>query len=133
MTDLAIPPVDHRALASLDDLAAALDDNARDQRLLAGRIRYLRAGAAKGKRWKDLLDGEPRPGALQLSSTILARLTEGSASLRRGLVRALRAEGATIPAIAEHLGVSHQRVSSLLRRRLEQTAPTAAAHAPRPG
>jgi transposase len=80
-----------------------------------------------------LLDGEPRPGALQLSSTILARLTEGSASLRRGLVRALRAEGATIPAIAEHLGVSHQRVSSLLRRRLEQTAPTAAAHAPRPG
>lgn len=132
MPDPAIPPVDHRALAPLDDLAAALDDNARDQRLLARRIRDLRAGAARGKRWTDLLDAEPRPGALQLTSMILARWNEGSASLRRGLVRALRAEGATIAAIAEHFGVSHQRVSNLLRPVPARTAPTAAADLPSP-
>ncbi len=109
--DPAIPTVDQVALASLDELAAALDDNARDQRLLAGRIRYLRDGAARGKRWKDLLDGEPRPGALQLSSTILTRLTEGTASLRRSLVRALRAEGATIPVARQSEGTTRPPVA----------------------
>ena len=103
-------------LAALDDLAVAVDENARDERLLARSIRRLKAGRAKGRSWNDLLDAEQRPGALELVSRILRRIMEASGSLRRAVARGLRLEGATIPAIAALFGVSHQRISALLRR-----------------
>ena len=53
---------------------------------------------------------------MQLVSTILRRQSEASGYLRRSLVVALRAEGQSIPSIAHLFGVTHQRVSNLLRR-----------------
>jgi hypothetical protein len=53
---------------------------------------------------------------VQLVSTILRRQSEASGYLRRSLVVALRAEGQSIPSIAHLFGVTHQRVSNLLRR-----------------
>jgi len=103
-------------LATLDDLSAAVDENVRDERLLGRRIRQLRAGRAEGRSWRELLAGERRPGALELATRILRRITEAGGTLRRALAQGLRAEGATIPAIAALFGVSHQRVSALLRR-----------------
>lgn len=111
----AVQPLTDEVLTSLDDLARTVDDNARDQRRLAGRIRRLRDARAEGGSWHDVLAQEPSPGTLQLTTGMLARLTRASGRLRRALARGLRAEGATIPAIAERFGVSHQRVSSLLR------------------
>lgn len=103
-------------LAALDDLARTMEDNARDERVLARRVRELRAGRSEGRSWHDLLARESAPGALALVDRILRRVTEGSGALRRALARGLRADGASVPAIAKMFGVSHQRVSVLLRR-----------------
>jgi hypothetical protein len=102
-------------LATLDGLTAAVRQNVKEERLLVRRLDRLRAGRAEGRSWRELLGGERRPGTLDLSVGILRRITEASGTLRRSLVQGLRAEGATIPAIAAAFGVSHQRVSALLR------------------
>lgn len=103
-------------LDQLDDLAGRFEDEARSVRRLAARLRQLRAGRARGRPWEEIVDGR-RPGLLDLVDQAVRSLTESSAALRRVLVRGLRAEGATMPAIAQILGVSHQRVSVLLRSR----------------
>ena len=64
---------------------------------------------------------------MQLVSTILRRQSEASGYLRRSLVVALRAEGQSIPSIAHLFGVTHQRVSNLLRRVAQGHAAAAAA------
>ncbi len=102
-------------LLALDGLAAAIEDNARDERILAKQVRQLRADRTKGRSWHDLLGHKTRPPVIELSTRILGRATAVSAALRRRLVRGLRAEGATTPAIGEIFDVSHQRVSTLLR------------------
>jgi len=109
-------PSPDEELDQLDQLAGRIEDEARSVRHLAGRLRQLRAGRARGRSWEELVDGR-RPGVLDLVDQAVRRLTESSAALRRVLVRGLRAEGATMPAIAQVLGVSHQRVSVLLRGR----------------
>jgi hypothetical protein len=100
----------------LDALAARFEDEARSVRHVAGRLRQLRAGRARGRSWEEIVDGR-RLGVLDLVDQAVRRLTESSATLRRLLVRGLRTEGATMPAIAQILGVSHQRVSVLLKGR----------------
>ena len=103
-------------LDRLDDLAARFEDEARSVRHVAGRLRQLRAGRARGRSWEEIIEGR-RLGVLDLVDQAVRRLTESSATLRRLLVRGLRTEGATMPAIAQVLGVSHQRVSVLLKGR----------------
>lgn len=112
-----IPDGEEAELLALDGLAATIEDNVRDERLLARRIRQLRAGRTTGRSWHDLLGQKAHPAVLELSTRVLGRATAISAALRRTLARGLRAEGATIPAIGEIFGVSHQRVSTLLRDR----------------
>ncbi len=119
MAETVVPAaVDGRdeELAALDDLGTAFQEGAQEERLLARRISQLRAGRAKGRSWADLLAREQRPGALELVARILRRLMDASGNLRRAVARGLRLEGATLPAIAAIFGVSHQRVSALLRR-----------------
>ena len=115
-TTMKPSPSSDDELDQLDDLAARFEDDARSVRHLAERLRQLRAGRARGRPWAEIVDGR-RPGALDLVDQAVRRLTEGSAALRRLLVRGLRTEGATMPAIAQILGVSHQRVSVLLKSR----------------
>ncbi len=107
-------------LDTLDGLADAAEDSARDEQRLARRIRQLRAGRADGRSWRDLLSGDRGAGVLQLASRILNRVTECSGCLRRVLAAGLRSEGATMAAIAGLFGVSHQRVSALLQRHNHQ-------------
>jgi DNA invertase Pin-like site-specific DNA recombinase len=102
-------------LAALEGLAETVEENAREERLLARRIRQLRAGRAAGRSWHSLLDREGPPPVLELSSRILRRATDASVVLRRRLAAGLRAEGGTLPAIARRFGVTHQRISTLLR------------------
>jgi hypothetical protein len=102
-------------LSALDDLAGTIEDNARDDRQLARHLRQLRAARAAGREWHTLVDRGRHVPLLELSSQVLRRAREASVTVRRRLAVGLRAEGATIPAIAEKFGVSHQRVSTLLR------------------
>ena len=103
-------------LAALDGLSQAVKANVQDERLLLRHIDQLRAGRAQGRSWRDLLTQQKSPGVLGLAGQVLQRLTGAAGTVRRALAHALRAEGMMIPAIAGLFGVSHQRISALLRR-----------------
>ncbi len=103
-------------LHALDELETVLRENAERERLLAKRIAEVRLARENGREWKAILGDEDDPGTVQLVSAILRRQSEASGYLRRSLVVALRAEGQSIPSIAHLFGVTHQRVSNLLRR-----------------
>jgi hypothetical protein len=103
-------------LKALEELESVLRENAESERLLSKRIAEVRLARENGREWKAILGDEDDPGTVQLVSTILRRQSEASGYLRRSLVVALRAEGQSIPSIAHLFGVTHQRVSNLLRR-----------------
>jgi hypothetical protein len=103
-------------LKALGELEAVLKENAERERILFQRIADVRLARENGQEWKAILANEDEPSTVQLVSTILRRQSEASGYLRRSLVVALRAEGQSIPSIAHLFGVTHQRVSNLLRR-----------------
>jgi hypothetical protein len=103
-------------LKALGELDAVLKENAERERVLFQRIAEVRLARENGQDWKAILAGEDEPSTVQLVSTILRRQSEASGYLRRSLVVALRSEGQSIPSIAHLFGVTHQRVSNLLRR-----------------
>jgi hypothetical protein len=103
-------------LKALGELDAVLKENAERERVLFQRIADVRLARENGQDWKAILANEDEPSTVQLVSTILRRQSEASGYLRRSLVVALRAEGQSIPSIAHLFGVTHQRVSNLLRR-----------------
>jgi hypothetical protein len=107
---------DDEVIASLHALGKALEENANEERLLAERIKQMVSEREHGGAWADILKHEDYPGTVHLVSSTLARLSTASGHVRRSLVVALRAEGVTIPVIARLFGVTHQRVSNLLRR-----------------
>jgi hypothetical protein len=104
------------ALSALSDLARVLEQNAETQRLLASRIRDAQRARSAGQSWSEVLTAESEPGTMQLVSQDLGRMSKASGALRTHLVVALREEGVSIPAIARLFGVTHQRVSNLLRK-----------------
>jgi hypothetical protein len=103
-------------LTALNELESVLMENAERERVLFQRIAEVRLARENGQEWKTILADEDEPSTVQLVSTILRRQSEASGYLRRSLVVALRAEGQSIPSIAHLFGVTHQRVSNLLRR-----------------
>lgn len=103
-------------LSALDALSSALGDIAEDARILEERLRSLRRERSGGRDWREILGEEESPGTMQVVSRMLATLAKASGTLRKELVDALRREGVSIPAIARLFGVTHQRVSNLLRR-----------------
>src|SRR5271155_264957 len=113
-------------LKALDELETVLRENAESEHLLAQRIAEVRLARQNGREWKGILGDEDAPGTVQLVSTILRRQSEASGYLRRELVVALRAEGQSIPRVAHLFGVTHQRVSNLLRRVAQGNAAPAA-------
>ncbi|MDA8076283.1 MAG: hypothetical protein M0Z40_13820 [Actinomycetota bacterium] len=110
------PGSDDATLRALDALSGALAELRRDTQLLEGRLQDLRRRRSEGRAWRDILGDEEAPGAMQVVSRMLACLAKASGTLRKELVDSLRREGASIPAIAKLFGVTHQRISNLLRR-----------------
>jgi transposase-like protein len=106
---------DDPVVRAIDQLADVIEENARDERLLARRLRRLRDGRMAGRSWRRLLDNEPEPAALVVVARMLARMSAASGGLRRSLARAVRGEGETVSDIARRFGVTHQRVSTILR------------------
>ena len=110
------PATGDPTLRALDALADALAELSKDERLLEERLKSLHRARSQGRPWHEILGDEDPPGTMQLVSRILACLAKASGTLRKELVDALRREGVSIPAIARLFGVTHQRVSNLLRR-----------------
>ncbi len=103
-------------LSALDALSHALGEMSHDRELLEKRLRELHRQRSEGRPWRDILAEEEPPGTMQVVSRMLACLAKASGTLRKELVDTLRTEGVSIPSIAKLFGVTHQRVSNLLRR-----------------
>jgi hypothetical protein len=103
-------------LRALDALSQALEEVSEDQKLLGQRLVELRRQRMQGRPWREILAAEEPPGTMQVVSHMLASLARASGTLRKELVETLRREAVSIPAIARLFGVTHQRVSNLLRR-----------------
>lgn len=101
---------------ALDALIDAVEANAEDEKLLLARLSALRQVRRSVAGVTEALAQEADPGTLQVLGRILSRLTEASGIARRALAGAMRAEGTSIPAIAQAFGVTHQRVSNILSR-----------------
>lgn len=100
---------------ALEGVEQAVVENMEEERLLVRRVRALRTARRRGRSWGEILSSEADPGALSLVGRVLGRMSAASGTLRRAMARSLREEGHTIPAIARRFGVTHQRISSLLR------------------
>jgi hypothetical protein len=106
----------------LEDVADTAEEIAAEQRQVARQARSMQRARDHGTPWADMLD---RPGAgpgllgrLKASGRQLAAAT---ARLSQGLAEALAAEGHSDRAIARRLGVTHQRISAMLGRRLDRS------------
>lgn len=102
---------------ALDGLLRVLGELAEDQARLTKKLEDLRRVRLGGLQWHEILAKEDAPGSMQTLSRILGDLAQASGALRKELVEDMRRQGVSIPAIARLFGVTHQRVSNLLRRR----------------
>jgi hypothetical protein len=67
--------------------------------------------------WSRLLDGESASDVFDLLAVNVRRLVAVSGMLRGAIVEVLADEGFSMRQAAKRLGVSHQRISALRRRR----------------
>jgi transcriptional regulator with XRE-family HTH domain len=107
---------DDTFLTALTALEEALADNQERLKLIKKRIAQLRRLRAKGDSYGDIVDDREGPLLVQLLTESSAALDISGANVRRAEAQALYAEGLTMEQIAEHFGVSRQRVSALLRK-----------------
>ena len=105
-----------QASAALGALREAIEANRQDEDQLVEQVIALQQLLNQGTSVTSALSSQALSDTLPLLSRILARSMSASGTARRTLARAIRAEGASIPAIAQLFGVSHQRVSNVLRR-----------------
>jgi hypothetical protein len=112
-------PAGDATLSALEALSRALEEMSKDHEILRERLSSLHHQRSAGRPWRDILAEEDQPGTMQVVSRMLACLAKASGTLRKELVDTLRREGVSIPAIARLFGVTHQRVSNLLRRPAE--------------
>lgn len=100
--------------AALEELAAAADEVADDQRRVARRARAMQRQRDRGRSWADILDGESEPRLLGLLRGSTRRLADSTARLAQTLAHGLVREGESRRQIARRLGVTHQRISAML-------------------
>jgi uncharacterized protein YjcR len=107
---------DDAFLKALTLLDQALAENQQRLKLIKQRIAQLRRLRANGTSYADIVASREGPLLVQLLTESSAALDTSGANVRRAEAQALYAEGLTMEQIAEHFGVSRQRVSALLRK-----------------
>ena len=100
---------------ALQEVQAMLDDIDRQRRVLGRRLARIREGRSAGDTWHDIL-AEEEVSTVEVLSVLLSDISKASGTFRRALTAELREEGISIPGIARLYGVTHQRVSNLLRQ-----------------
>ena len=100
------------ALAALEE---GLDDQRRRATLIEKRIAQIRRRRALGASYSEIVSSNDTPLIVQLLTESSIALDTWGADVRRAEARALYEEGLTMEQIAEHFGVTRQRVSTLLR------------------
>jgi hypothetical protein len=107
---------DDAFLEALTVLDEALADNQQRAKLIKRRIAELRRLRANGTSYAEIVSSRNGPLLVQLLTESSTALDTSGANVRRAEAQALYAEGLTMEQIAEHFGVSRQRVSALLRK-----------------
>jgi Sigma-70, region 4 len=102
-----------QALAALEGVMA---DNDRRAKLIRERMGRIRGARAKGSQYSESVSDEDGPLIVQLLTESSRALDSCGANVRRAEAQALYDEGMTMERIAEHFGVTRQRVSALLRK-----------------
>jgi DNA-directed RNA polymerase specialized sigma24 family protein len=102
-----------RALTALEEVIA---ENDRRTKLIKRRMARIRRARARGIRYADTVADEDGPLIVQLLTESSTALDTCGATVRRAEAQALYGEGMTMEQIAEHFGVTRQRVSALLRK-----------------
>jgi hypothetical protein len=108
-----------RVLEALDALELTLADNDERTKLIRARMAQLRRLRSEGAPYAELVSISDGPLIVRLLTECSAALDVSGASVRRAEARALYDEGLTMDQIAEHFGVTRQRVSTLLRKTRE--------------
>ena len=101
--------------AALEEVAAAADEVADDQRQVARRARAMQRRRDQGWSWARIMEWDPDPGLLGLLRRSVRRLTEATRRLAQAVASGLSREGFSRRQIAQRLAVSHQRVSAMLK------------------
>jgi hypothetical protein len=104
-------------VSALEEVAAAADEVAVEQRQVARRARTMQRQRDRGWSWAQILDRETNPPLLDVLRSSGRRVAEATSRLAHAVARGLSAEGASRRQIARHLAVTHQRVSAMLRDR----------------
>jgi len=99
---------------ALENVAAAADEVADDQRRIARRARAMQRQRDGGWSWGKILDREAAPTLLELLRHSGRRLTVVTGRIARTLASGLMAEGESSRQVGRRLGVTHQRVLAML-------------------
>ena len=101
---------------SLEEVATAADQTAAEQREVARAARRIQRQLADGQPWAEIIEKSPPLRILDLLRSGARRLGRSSTLLATSVARGLTSEGQSRRRIAPHLGITHQRVSALLKR-----------------
>ena len=103
-------------LQALTALEHGLADQRRRASLIKKRIAQIRRRRALGASYTEIVSINDTPLIVQLLTESSIALGTWGADVRRAEAREVYEEGLTMEQIAEHFGVTRQRVSTLLRR-----------------
>jgi len=100
----------------LEEVASTAEEVVAEQQEVAQRARHLKQERVRHSSWVEAWDRQPAPSLLERMRAVTRRLAETTSRLSRATARQMAQEGASRRAIARRLGVSHQRVTTLLNR-----------------
>ena len=101
---------------AIDDVSSAVEENVHDETDLLAELVQVRRDRVAGVPLQDALGGTSRPRVLVLMNGVVDRITLASARLRHAVITGLVKDGESVTSVAKRLGVTHQRISSILRR-----------------
>ena len=103
-------------MTELEEIAAAAEEVADQQKEVAQHARAMQRLRDRGWSWSAIMDRENAGGVLGLLRASRERLSQATSRFISGLMAGLRSEGESHRKIAHRIGVSHQRVAVVLSR-----------------
>jgi hypothetical protein len=101
---------------ALQRAAESAEETAREQQAIARRLRTVKRQREAGMTWGQVLDRGAASDALALLRRSTARVTGSLRTVSQTIARGLAAEGESRRKIASRLGVTHQRITAMIRK-----------------
>ena len=110
------PPLDDEVMVALQGLILALEVNIDLARRSEARARYVMDQRRRGRSYRDIVSTHGEQLIVEMMRENLTRLGMAASQLQHAQGKALYEEGMTMDEIGRLFGVSHQRVSAMLKR-----------------